>query len=164
MSAVVLENPFDVLEEVQDERTTNNLVRKAKKKLKEIELLKKRDSLTPEETAKVLMENYWKWLIPERQRYILKNKWSILSTCGEIKDDILKKKNECPICYDEIPENMIVVSNCNHIYCARCTKNMIKCKILTCCLCREEIWDYHFNDEDVRIELTNLMHSLTRYL
>ena len=46
-------NIYDNLEEVFDEKTTNNVIRKANKKIREIDLLKQKVYLTEEEKNKI---------------------------------------------------------------------------------------------------------------
>jgi len=157
-------NPFGVLEEVVDEKTTNDLQRKVKKKLKEIERLKNlpKEGLSEQQVSKINTENYWRQFLPSRQKRILKNNWGIYSTFNEIGEKYLNSENECPICLTVIKPDFIVRTNCSHIYCATCIKGMIMHENLNCSLCREDIWDYHFNDEDIRIELTNLMFTRSK--
>lgn len=140
-------NIYDNLEEVFDEKTTNNVIRKANKKLREIELLKQKSDLTDEEINKIAKEKFWKSFLPPKKKLITKNKHNIGCKLGFE----LPNNTECPVCLTEIPYNKTIRTNCKHIYCNDCTYKIIekteKQHCINCSLCRGKIKKYYFQDE-----------------
>jgi hypothetical protein len=150
-------NIYDNLEEVIDEKTTNNVVRKAKKKLREINMLKQKIHLTGEEITKIAMERFWISVLPPKKKLITKNRHNIGCTYGfDLPDKI-----DCPVCFDDIPCNKAIRTNCNHIYCSDCTYKIIekteKNHYISCSLCRGKIKKYDFQDEDDMCKIMNLL-------
>jgi peptide subunit release factor 1 (eRF1) len=150
-------NIYDNLEEVFDEKTTNNVIRKANKKLREIDLLKQKVYLTEEEKNKIAKEKFWKSFLPRKKKLITKNKHNIgCSLEFESRDSV-----ECPICLIEIPYSKAIQTNCNHVYCSDCTSKIIekteKGNTINCSLCRGKIKKYYFQNED---DMCNIMHIL----
>jgi len=150
-------NIYDNLEEVNDEKTTNNVVRKAKKKLREINMLKQKIHLTHEEIRKIAMEKIWISILPPKKKLITKNRHNIRCTYRFY----LPEKIDCPVCFDDIPCNKAIRTNCNHIYCSYCTYKIIekteKNHHISCCLCRGKIKKYDFQDEDDMCNIMNLL-------
>jgi len=70
-------NIYDNLDNFTIENSTENVVRKAKKKLREIETLKSKPHLTQEEKEKLRWENYWKIFLPSSKKFIKDNKLNI---------------------------------------------------------------------------------------
>jgi len=154
-------NIYDNLEEVFDEKTTNNVIRKANKKLREIELLKQKPQLTNEETNKIAKEKFWKSFLPPKRKLITKNRHNI--GCGfgfELPHNM--NNIECPVCLnDNIPYNKAIQTNCNHVYCNDCAYKIIekteKGNTINCSLCRGKIKKYYFQDE---YDMCNIMQLL----
>ena len=150
-------NIYDNLEEVFDEKTTNNVVRKANKKLREIGLLKQKSYLTDEETNKIAKEKFWKSFLTPKKKLITKNKHNI--GCGLGFE--LPNNTEWPVCLTDIPENKAIRTNCNHVYCNDCTYKIIekneKKHCINCPLCRSKITKYDFQNED---DMCNIMQLL----
>lgn len=63
----------------------------------------------------------------------------------------LKKKWECPICFEFIPDGEVEITNCGHFYCKECLKNLKKASKdnneskWSCAVCRCK--HSHTNDE-----------------
>jgi hypothetical protein len=160
------QNNFGLLEEVVDDKSTANVIRKANKKLKEIELLKKKESLSEEEKEKVKMEEFWMSFVKPKQKPIPSNKYSIRhSLCKnkKIGEEARKEGDyECPICFDPVPKTDIVATNCNHLFCKMCITSVVNHSIshtINCSLCRTRITNYDFQTEDNRYEIMNLLVS-----
>jgi hypothetical protein len=63
------------------------------------------------------------------------------------------EKNDCPICFNEIPKLNIVLFNCVHIFCTDCTiKQFSECnknkKIICCAICRRKVTKIIVHGED----------------
>jgi hypothetical protein len=166
---VALNNKFDVLEEVVDDKTTSNVVRKAKKKLREIETLKKKGSTQPlseEETEKIKLEKFWTTFVKAKPKPIPANKYRIVHSVCKNKKKV-EGEYECPICFDAVPKEDIVATNCNHHFCKTCVNTVIKHSnknTLHCSLCRTQITNYDFQTDEIVDETMNLLHSKGRYV
>ena len=64
-----------------------------------------------------------------------------------------KKVSSCTICMDDIPNDKIVTTRCNHHFCQECFWNWCKMNN-TCPNCREELMD---KDRKAELELINLL-------
>ena len=65
---------------------------------------------------------------------------------------------ECSICYEETNSKMFVKLDCDHKFCNKCTKSVLKtCRTNdtdpSCALCRNQIKKMTMNNEDVRNEM-----------
>jgi hypothetical protein len=151
-------NIYDNLEEVIDEKTTNNVVRKAKKKLREIDMLKQKIHLTHEEITKIAMERLWISVLPPKKKLITKNRHNI--GCMMSGFD-LPNKIDCPVCLNDIPYNRAIRTNCNHVYCSDCSYKIIekteKNRCINCSLCRGKITKYDFQHDDDMYNIMNLL-------
>lgn len=54
------------------------------------------------------------------------------------------KLEDCPVCYDEIVPEMLIIPNCFHYICEKC---VVKCD--SCPMCRDEYDDYIENSESL---------------
>jgi len=151
---------FSQLEEVND-KPTEEMVRKGKKKLREIARLKLKNesSLTEEERKKLYEENRWVSIVYDGRNNVT-TKDCFMKDC-EIKCKFDKKDvydtSDCPVCMDSITANNIMSIGCGHMVCADCMSNMIKKNTndtLCCPLCREEITNYNINDYNKFIDIS----------
>lgn len=67
---------------------------------------------------------------------------------------------ECPICFDAITYETVLVTNCNHKYCSGCVMKYLdtcieKSKSPCCALCREKYTLFEVHDNHVFDELNN---------
>ena len=67
---------------------------------------------------------------------------------------------ECPICFDSITNQTVLITNCNHKYCSDCVMKYldtcIEKTISPCCaLCREKYTLFEVHDNNIFDELTN---------
>ncbi len=151
-------NVFENLDEIIDDRTTNNVVRKAKKKLREIETIKQKSSITDEEKDKLRNEKFWISFLPPKKKLVTRNKYGITHSLGFTLESNI---DCCPICINEIPNNRAIKTNCNHFYCNECTYNVISYtktnKCVNCSLCRATITKFHFQHEN---DMLDIMHKL----
>lgn len=129
-------NSFAMLE-VEDgvtEKHTTDFARKAKKKMREIEVLKAKSCTTDEEKRKIQEENFWKTWTPSSKKLETHNAFGITNT---FRERCVKDGDDCPICLNRICKNMGVVTNCDHSYCRGCVSDLIdKSKNMNCSLCR----------------------------
>lgn len=157
-------NTFNVLQETDNE--TSNTDRKALKKLREIEKLKLKhaETLTLEEIEKIAQEKYWKAFLKYQTHNIPSNELNITHSCFEI-NNLSNQHIECPICYDKIKRTQLITTNCNHIYCCNCIKNVIShtTHIISCSMCRANITKYNYNDFEIMVEITNLLEKQFQY-
>jgi len=147
-------NSFAMLE--QDdvvEKSTTDLTRKAKKKMREIEALKAKSCITDEEKCKIQEENHWKSFTPSNKKLEKYNSYNISNS---FRKCCVKKGDDCPICLNTIPTNMGVVTNCNHSYCRVCVTDLIDTSQnnkINCSLCRSKITNLDFQNEDYMFEI-----------
>ena len=47
----------------------------------------------------------------------------------------MKKEFECPVCYEQIPNNKVFTTPCQHVICSDCTK---RCNNV-CPMCRQDM-------------------------
>ena len=152
-------NIFNNLEEVNDSLPNINIIRKSKKKLREIAHIKEKpvDKRTPEEKKKILEESYWRLLLPPKKKLITRNAYGVT---GKI-DEAFKVKDDCPICMCEILDGCAVRMNCRHTYCGMCIENMVrkldKRQPFRCAMCRTSITTIDFQSEDVMIDVMNIL-------
>jgi len=147
-------NIFNHLEDHVLERTTDDVTRKAKKKLREIEVLKTKAVLTDEEKEKIKQENYWKIFIPSSQKFFKDNHFNVTHSFQQCSIE----DNDCPICLNTIRKNMGIVTNCRHAYCAACLSTLVqKSKTIKCALCRCEITNLDFHDQDNMFEIMKIL-------
>jgi hypothetical protein len=147
-------NIFNRLEDNVLEKTTNDVVRKAKKKLREIEILKTKAFLSDEEMEKVKKEKYWKIFIPSSQKFFESNHFNIKHSFQQCSVE----SEDCPICLNPIRKNMGIVTNCRHSYCCGCLSSLIKkSKTIKCSLCRGEITNFDFRDQDNMFEIMKIL-------
>jgi len=151
-------NIFNNLDEVFDERTTNDLIRKAIKKLREIDILKTKSFLSRAEEEKVAQEKFWKGMLPYKKKLNSKNRYGI----GCSYEFHLSEAKECPICLNFIMTNRAIKTNCNHIYCSNCISKIIEksskyTPSIRCSLCRGKIEKYDFQYESDMIQVMNLL-------
>jgi hypothetical protein len=155
-------NIFDNLEEVVDDKTTNNVSRKAKKKLREIEALKRKSILCEEEIRKIQLEEYWQSFFPKKKLHPI-NRFGITHAVNSVNhnDDIVI---ECPICLSDVPRGCVINTNCNHSYCANCFDGLIRTAFcgLRCSLCRTNITRLVFQNEYDMIDIMNSLHFKKR--
>lgn len=158
------------------------MLRKAKKKIREIEALKKKEHLTEEEKEKINVEDYWNSIIQPKPkpRKILPNKYRITdSLCHQPSSPRKKEEDpECPICFAAfqnsneksatdtmttlIPKEDMITTNCHHIFCKSCVSSVIQhCtrSEIRCSLCRGQIKNYEFHSEESRNEIMDLLAS-----
>lgn len=147
-------NMYANLEEVD---TVINIDRKAKKKIREIDSLKLKGNNTPDEIDKINLEKYWLSIIMPNP-IIRKNSWNINHSYRTNKIHI---DNDCPICMSTIPNHLIVVTNCKHTYCSRCTLSLLanSNRRVCCSLCREAITNYEFSlhNKDDAFEIMRIL-------
>jgi hypothetical protein len=65
----------------------------------------------------------------------------------------ISEKSECSICYDEVENNNIIQTDCNHHYCIPCFKKYLSIKKenntnLTCPYCRQHIKSVSLNNQE----------------
>lgn len=71
-------NIFNNLDEIVDhDDSTKDMVRKAKKKLREIEILKTTPNITPEQKDKIKLEKHWNLFIKSNIKLYEQNKFGI---------------------------------------------------------------------------------------
>jgi len=140
-------NVFNGLEEVVDhDNSTNNMERKAKKKLREIEILKAMSNITPEQQAKIKLERHWKLFIKSNTRLFSKNKFGITHSFAQSP---VTGEEECPICLNKINKKLYVTTSCNHLFCGSCINTQIEsAKLIRCSLCRQDITHLDFHEKD----------------
>ena len=159
-------NIFDNLEEVNDSLPNINIIRKSKKKLREIARIKEKpvDQRTPEEKKKILEESYWRFLLPPKKKLITRNAYGVT---GKI-DDTLKVKDDCPICMCGVLDVCAVRMNCRHTFCGMCIESMIrkldKRQPFRCAMCRTSITTIDFQSEDVMIDVMNTLAFTKTYV
>jgi len=76
----------------------------------------------------------------------------------EISFDIdIEKQTECCICYEDIKNEEITTTNCEHFFCEKCLLDWIKKtkSEITCPLCRSEITEYEKNDIKNKLVIIN---------
>jgi hypothetical protein len=150
-------NIFDNLEEVNDVLHSINIIRKSKKKLREIEHLKQKPTRTPEEEIKISEEPYWRSFLPPKKKLLTKNAYGIV---GKVVPT-LQTTDDCPICMCEIPKEYTIRTNCSHTYCGTCIEQMVrtidKHLPLRCAICRTHTTTFDFQSEDVMIDILNAM-------
>jgi len=66
-----------------------------------------------------------------------KNNNDISFLTAQFKDmyDELKKKSDCPICFEPITKENMNITNCGHIFCKECSV-----KLSNCAVCRKFIY------------------------
>jgi hypothetical protein len=113
---VIISINFNNLPDFPVEYSTDNIVRKAKKKLREIEVLKTKESITPEEKQKMKLEKYWKIFIPSSYTLFENNNHNITHS---FRIHPVQKEEECPICLNKIRNiiifNIIIFTEYFHI-------------------------------------------------
>ena len=72
---------------------------------------------------------------------------------------------ECPLCFDEVPAQNVVLTGCKHAYCGTCIKNLatsIKDKTVkpTCSMCRAEITELTFGKQEIYTEIDQFLTNL----
>jgi len=72
--------------------------------------------------------------------------------------DISTQEQECTICYCLLHQENIVMTNCNHVFCADCLKQyMISYTIesihLKCPMCRQIITSFNFENDIIRTKI-----------
>lgn len=151
-------NRFIELEEVVDEKTTNNVTRKAKKKLREIETLKYKSAalLTEEEIGKIQLEEYWRSFFPKRKLRPL-NKFGVTHCLEPAETDA--SAEECPICLSNIPRGHCIQTNCRHNYCEGCLSGVIRSSVcsIRCAMCRSNINRLVFQNEYDMLDVMNAL-------
>uniref|UniRef100_A0A6C0JK19 RING-type domain-containing protein n=1 Tax=viral metagenome TaxID=1070528 RepID=A0A6C0JK19_9ZZZZ len=140
-------NIFNNLEEIVDhDDSTSNIERKAKKKLREIELLKARLNITPEQQAKIKLERHWKLFIKSNIKLYSQNKFGVTHSFRLCH---VNEQEECPICLNLIHKNLYVTTNCNHVFCGDCIHTQVaSAKLIRCSLCRQNITNLDFHEKD----------------
>ena len=63
--------------------------------------------------------------------------------------------NSCIICFNNIPKELLCITNCNHIYCKDCLNIWFDRGERTCPMCRENIKSYENNGEHTRLVIMN---------
>ena len=151
-------NRFENLEEVHDVVPTINIIRKAKKKLREIEHLKQKPTHTPEEVAKIAEESYWRLIIPPPKKKLLVN--NTYGIVGTVDISCVATEN-CPICMCNINIEDVVRTNCGHTFCGTCIEQCARCvgsrQPIRCAMCRTNTTAFTFHSEDVMIEVMNAL-------
>ena len=87
----------------------------------------------------------------DRNHYAIINRSSAdVSVPQHIKDELiamateLKKKWECPVCFDMIEDGNLEITNCGHFYCKECLENWKKAQKeqgkdkWKCCMCNRQ--------------------------
>ena len=149
------ENIFHNLYDSSVEYSTDNFVRKAKKKFREIQALKTKECLTCEEKQKMKLEKYWKTFLPSSDKFFENNNHNITHS---FRTQPVEKHEEWPICLNKICNNKEIVTNCCHTYCSDCITSIIKkSKYIKCSLCRCEITKLDFHDEDNMFEIMKIL-------
>ena len=140
-------NIFNNLDEVEDhDDSTKDMVRKAKKKLREIEILKTRPNVTPEQYAKIKLEKFWKLFIKSDAKLFTKNNFGITHSFCQSP---VTGQEECPICLNQIHKNLYVTTSCKHVFCGDCVRTQIaNAKLIRCSLCRQNITNLDFHEKD----------------
>jgi len=75
-------------------------------------------------------------------------------TSLQICDDV--EPIECPICYNNIPKNASIQTNCNHSYCSKCIGTHLTTKT-NCPMCRETVDNLIINLSDME-QFEKLFH------
>ena len=148
-----MSNMFAMLEEDDEvvEPKTRDFARKAKKKMREIETLKAKSVTTYEENRKIQEEKLWKTFTPSNNVLEIYN-WFGIS--GTFRKCCVKEGDDCPICLNPICKNMGVVTDCGHSYCRVCVSKLItNSKQIKCSLCRNNITNLDFQNEDYMFEI-----------
>jgi len=166
---------FSQLEEV-DDKPTEEMIRKGKKKLREIARLKLKidSSLTEEERKKLDEEKEWVSIVYDGIKYD-GIKYDGINNCI-IKDSVVKcrfnKKDvydtsDCPVCMESITANNIMSLGCGHMVCTDCVSTIIKkdtCGTLCCPMCREEMTNYNINDYNKFIDISTAIEEHERII
>ena len=159
-----MSNMFAMLEEEDDvvEIKTRDLTRKAKKKMREIETLKAKSCTTDEEKRKIQEETIWKPLTPSNNVLEVYNHFDISNS---FRKCCVKEGDDCPICLNPICKNMGVVTDCGHSYCRVCISNLItNSKQINCSLCRNNITNLDFQNEDYMFEIMETLSKKKEYI
>uniref|UniRef100_A0A6C0B9Z0 RING-type domain-containing protein n=1 Tax=viral metagenome TaxID=1070528 RepID=A0A6C0B9Z0_9ZZZZ len=153
----MIANIYDNLEDCVLDKTTNDVTRKAKKKLRKIEALKMKSVLTDEEQDKIRQENYWKIFVPSGQKFFKDNYYNITHS---FREQPIEKDESCPICLNPIWKNMGIVTDCKHTYCNVCITHLVKkSRHIRCSLCRSEIQNFDFHDQDNMFEIMKALSA-----
>ena len=71
--------------------------------------------------------------------------------------------NTCPICFkDNLNENEVSITNCNHIFCKKCLEEWIDRKRIDCPTCRQVIKNYRNNKINNKILILQNNHAIQR--
>lgn len=140
-------NIFNNLDEVIDhDDSTKDMVRKAKKKLREIEILKTTPNITPEQQQKIKLEKHWNLFIQSKIKLHSHNKFGITHSFAQFH---VNGDEECPICLNQIRKNLYVTTSCNHVFCGVCIRTQIaSAKQIRCSLCRQNITSLDFHEKE----------------
>ena len=154
-----MSNMFALLEDKEEEiyvKPTSDFARKAKKKMREIEILKEKTYITDEEKCKIQQETFWKTFTPSNKKLEKYNRNEISSS---LRQCCIQKDEDCPICINRIPKSMGVVTNCNHSYCRVCISKLINTSnfCIYCSLCRTEITNLDFQNKDYMFETMDIL-------
>jgi hypothetical protein len=77
-----------------------------------------------------------------------KSPQKILITVKNEKDTIIQYNHDCPICYEYVNPDFMVVTNCHHSFCQICMCTCIKnAKNVDCPVCRTTINNIFVNNE-----------------
>jgi len=145
-------NIFTNLDEIIDnDNSTKDMVRKAKKKLREIEILKTTPNITQEQKDKIKLEKHWNLFIKGNAKLYEQNKFGITHSFTQFP---VNGDEECPICLNQIHKNLYVTTSCNHLFCGDCIRSQIvSAKLIRCSLCRQNITSLDFHEKDNMYEV-----------
>ena len=130
--------------------STNNVDRKAKKKLREIEKLEQKSVKTDDELQKIKEKPYWEVVLnPNKDDNIQVSLQKMLNTHKNIiihqtKEDLTNSQyfdGTCPCCMDEMDNvKQVQISDCEHHMCHKCLLRILDTPDLKSCpLCRTRI-------------------------
>lgn len=143
-------NCFENISMVYSGPSTNNIDRKAKKKLREIAKLEQKDVKTEDELEKIKEKPYWEAVLnPNKddcmqstlQKISKKHKRIIIR---QTEEDLTKSKYSdscCPCCMEEMDGKTQIETNCKHHVCYKCFEKLLDISdSLPCCpLCRAKV-------------------------
>ena len=108
-----------------------------------------RELIRPRQVSKYSSE-YWKEL-------------NITTITNE--EETNTKTHDCPVCFDTVSSKKVVRTNCRHVYCCDCVKNLASSmkdntQQPTCPMCRTALTGLDVENEEICTEIKNHLRAL----
>jgi len=89
---------------------------------------------------------------------LINKEYNAIISHFKIEQDNSTQEQECTICYCLLHQENIVMTNCNHVFCADCLKQyMISYSIesnhIKCPMCRQIITSFNFENDIIRTKI-----------